>query len=107
FFSSTDTAYLIFMVIGIIGYFTVPSVANYIVHAGGGNGLLQKINTIVSNSSTSMINSASSNSGMLADALGDQRGRISQGTASFANSSGYFKNGSEGAGYQQDRLSGN
>lgn len=37
FFSSTDTAYLIFMVIGIVGYFTVPSLANYIVHASGQN----------------------------------------------------------------------
>lgn len=35
FFSTTDTAYLIFMIIGIIGYFTVPSVANYNIHAGG------------------------------------------------------------------------
>ena len=35
FFSRTDVAYLIFMIIGIVGYFTVPSVANYIVHAGG------------------------------------------------------------------------
>ncbi|MFX8933993.1 conjugative transposon protein TraJ, partial [Acinetobacter baumannii] len=35
FFSATDAAYLIFLIIGIIGYCTVPSVANYIVHAGG------------------------------------------------------------------------
>jgi conjugative transposon TraJ protein len=40
FFSATDTAYLIFLIIGIIGYFTVPSVANYIIQAGGGNTLL-------------------------------------------------------------------
>ncbi|MDX5481970.1 MAG: conjugative transposon protein TraJ, partial [Hymenobacteraceae bacterium] len=44
FFSSTDTAYLVFLVIGIVGYFTVPSVANYIVHASGGNTLLHKVN---------------------------------------------------------------
>jgi len=48
FFSSTDTAYLIFLIIGIIGYFTVPSVANYIVNAGGGNGLLQKVTAMTS-----------------------------------------------------------
>jgi len=42
FFSPTDEAYLIFLIIGIIGYFTVPSVANYIIHAGGGNTLLYK-----------------------------------------------------------------
>jgi conjugative transposon TraJ protein len=48
FFSSTDVAYLIFMIIGIVGYFTVPSVANYIVHAGGGNTLLYKVSTLFS-----------------------------------------------------------
>jgi conjugative transposon TraJ protein len=42
FFNSTDSAYLIFMVIGIIGYFTVPSVAGYIVYATGANALLYK-----------------------------------------------------------------
>ncbi|MCH5684249.1 hypothetical protein LWM68_08230 [Niabella sp. W65] len=44
FFSATDTAYLVFMIIGIIGYFTVPSVANYVIHAHGGNGLLSRAN---------------------------------------------------------------
>jgi hypothetical protein len=29
------TAYLIFMVIAIVGYFTVPSIAGYIVNVGG------------------------------------------------------------------------
>jgi conjugative transposon TraJ protein len=43
FFSSTDMAYLVFLLIGIVGYCTVPSVANYIVHAGGGNALLSKV----------------------------------------------------------------
>lgn len=33
-FGLYDTAYLIFLVIGIIGYLFVPSIANYIVHAG-------------------------------------------------------------------------
>lgn len=107
FFSSTDTAYLIFMVIGIVGYFTVPGVANYIVHAGGGNALLQKVNTIVSNSSNGMISSGASKSGMMADALGDQRGRMTQGMSGFANSSGYFNNGKESpSSHQEERLSG-
>jgi conjugative transposon TraJ protein len=42
FFSSSDTAYLIFMLIGIIGYFTVPSVASYIIYSTGANALLHK-----------------------------------------------------------------
>lgn len=58
FFSSTDTAYIIFLIIGIAGYFCVPSVANYIVHAAGGNGLLQRVNTIVIQSSTSAMNTS-------------------------------------------------
>ncbi|MFD0749149.1 conjugative transposon protein TraJ [Mucilaginibacter calamicampi] len=46
FFSATDTAYLIFLLIGTIGYFTVPSVAGYIINPGGGNGLLNKVNAL-------------------------------------------------------------
>lgn len=46
FFSPTDIGYLIFMIIGIAGYFTVPSVANYIIHAGGGNSLLHKVRQV-------------------------------------------------------------
>lgn len=53
FFSAQDTAYLIFMIIGIIGYFTVPSVANYIVHAGGGNTLLYKVTSVFGTSASS------------------------------------------------------
>jgi len=56
FFSATDTAYLVFMVIGIAGYLTVPSVANYIIHAGGGNGLLHKVNTAFNTSSRTVAN---------------------------------------------------
>ncbi|WP_297411270.1 conjugative transposon protein TraJ [uncultured Alistipes sp.] len=32
----SSTVYIIFMLIGIIGYFTIPTVANWIVQAGGG-----------------------------------------------------------------------
>jgi len=44
FFSTTDIAYMVFMVIGILGYFTVPTIANYVVYAGGGGALLSKTN---------------------------------------------------------------
>nr|WP_295933664.1 conjugative transposon protein TraJ [uncultured Dyadobacter sp.] len=42
FFNAHDMAYLIFLIIGIVGYFSVPSVASYIIHAGGPSALLQK-----------------------------------------------------------------
>jgi len=34
-FGNSSTAYLIFLIIGIVGYFTVPSIANYIMNVGG------------------------------------------------------------------------
>src|SRR6202012_5038509 len=34
-FGNDNTAYLIFLLIGIVGYFTVPAVANYIMNVGG------------------------------------------------------------------------
>ncbi len=32
---SSDGVYIIFMIIGIIGYFTIPTVAGWIIQAGG------------------------------------------------------------------------
>ncbi len=46
-FSQTDAAYIIFMIIGVVGYLTIPSVANHIVHASGGGALMNKVNTII------------------------------------------------------------
>ena len=107
FFSSSDTAYLIFMVIGIVGYFTVPGVANYIVHAGGGNGLLQKVNSIVSSSTSQIMSTGAAASGMVADSFGDQRGKTTQGMAGQGASGGYFNNGNAGhSKFQADKLSG-
>lgn len=42
FFSRTDAGYMIFLIIGIIGYTTVPSIANYIMYVGGGDALTGK-----------------------------------------------------------------
>lgn len=90
FFSSTDTAYLIFLIIGIIGYFTVPSVANYIVNAGGGNGLLQKVNSMVSSTSQSVVGAASASS-MSGDTFGNQRSNTGQSMSESAVSKPYFQ----------------
>lgn len=57
FFSVTDTAYLIFMIIGIVGYFTVPTVAGYIVQAGGGQALLYKVSNVFTGGATSIVTS--------------------------------------------------
>ena len=108
FFSPTDTAYLIFMIIGIVGYFTVPSVANYIVHAGGGNTLLNRVTSLTASGSRNVINTASSGTGMIADAFGNGRENASGSMASNSISEGYFKDGkNSGVGnYMHDKLSG-
>lgn len=106
FFSSTDVAYLIFMVIGIVAYFCVPTVANYIVHAGGGNTILQKTNMIVSSSSSTIASAGSAGVGMAADALGNSPRMMSQGYAG-ASQGDYFPDGkSGGSSHQHDRLTG-
>jgi conjugative transposon TraJ protein len=93
FFSTTDTAYLIFMIIGIIGYFTVPSVANYIIHAGGNNTLLQKVTNMASMSTRSV---ASGSVSMTRDALGGAYNKMSNSMADSGASGGYFKDKIEG-----------
>ena len=104
FFSKTDMAYLVFMIIGIVGYFTVPSVANYIVHAGGGGALGQKVTSIFSNATISAVNSASSGAGMVVDGMGNAAGRMSQSMSGSSSSSPYFKDKES---YMGDKLKGN
>lgn len=43
---SSDAVYIILMMIGIIGYFAVPTVAGWIVQSGGGGALTRGINSI-------------------------------------------------------------
>ena len=90
FFSRTDMAYLVFMIIGIVGYFTVPSVANYIVHAGGGGALGQRVTNLFSTTAATATSSAISGAGMVADSYGDAASRISRSVTGSANSSQYF-----------------
>ncbi len=108
FFSSTDTAYLIFMIIGIVGYFTVPSVSNYIVNAGGGNTLLYKVSSLFSNTSRGAVNTVSGGAGMVADALGNGASRMSNNMSSYGSSSSYFNEGntSSNSSFMKDKLSG-
>jgi conjugative transposon TraJ protein len=108
FFSPTDTAYLIFLCIGIVGYFSVPSVANYVIHAHGGNGLLNR----VTNLSGAVLNTTVNAAGGAAAALGE-RGEQARSNIRYAASD--FMEGWNGAGnsssssgskHQVDKLSG-
>lgn len=42
----STVAYIIFMLISIVGYTTVPSVSSYIIHAGGKDTLLHKVSNM-------------------------------------------------------------
>lgn len=102
FFSSTDTAYAIFLLIGIVGYFSVPTVANFVVHAHGGNGMLQRINSLTMGAATTVTSTAVTG----AAALGD---RMEQARSNVLNAPADFKAGWNSAGkdsYQKDKLSG-
>ncbi len=111
FFSATDTGYLIFLIIGIIGYFTVPSVANYLVHAASGGALPHKVSSFFSRGTTNMVAAAGTGAvlagigaSMAADYLGDQAGKLRQSMSSHGTSSGYFPDQDK---YQSDKLKGN
>lgn len=104
FFSRTDMAYLIFMIIGIVGYFSVPSVANYIVHAGGAGALGQKVTNIFSSSASSAATRTMQGAGMVMDAMGNAQGKISQSMSSSSTTAPYFK---EKGDYMSDKLKGN
>ncbi|WPV02976.1 conjugative transposon protein TraJ [Mucilaginibacter sp. cycad4] len=97
FFSPTDTCYLIFLCIGIVGYFSVPSVANYVIHAHGGNGLLSRV--------TSLTATTVSNVPSAAAAIGD---RGEQARSNILNAPSDFMEGYRGTGnnHQKNKLEG-
>ena len=55
YFSSGDLAYLIFLLIGILGYFVVPSVSSYIVQAVGGDAVAGKVGKVIRSSSEKVV----------------------------------------------------
>ncbi len=91
FFSSTDMAYLVFMIIGICGYFTIPSVANYIIQAGGQNSFLHKVTSGFNATTRSVTNNTISAGGAMVNSVPN----------SFSSGNG---NGSSE--YMKNRLSG-
>lgn len=68
---SSDGAYIVFMIIGILGYFTIPTVAGWIISAGGGTGNYNR-----------HVNTAGALVGGLAGAAaGNVAGRVGRGAA--------------------------
>lgn len=108
FFSSTDTAYLVFLVIGIVGYFTVPSVANYIVHAGGGgNYLMYKVSNLFSSAAIGGTSAAIGGAGMAASAAGSAGVEAGKQLKEKFGHYSVYSHMKDSSVYQRDKLSGN
>ncbi|HCL05828.1 MAG TPA: conjugative transposon protein TraJ, partial [Chitinophagaceae bacterium] len=88
-FVATDWAYIAFLLIGIVGYFKVPSVAGYIVHAGGGNALMDKVTRLTVGSARTATSAATG--GMSGDAYGGAANKMNNGMSEAGASNGYFK----------------
>ncbi|HEY8929588.1 MAG TPA: conjugative transposon protein TraJ [Mucilaginibacter sp.] len=102
FFNSTDTAYCIFLLIGIVGYFCVPTVANFVVHAHGGNGMLQRINSLTSNAVT--VGGAATINGVAAAGQRSEQARSNILNAPRNFWEGYHSEGNDS--YQKNKLKG-
>ncbi|MXN91166.1 conjugative transposon protein TraJ [Flavobacterium sp. Sd200] len=111
FFSKQDVAYLIFMIIGIVGYFTVPSVANYIVHAGGGSALGQKVTSIFSSTTSGTVQMVGGRSMDTAKSIGNMGSDFNKGLSGQESGSGLSgavgRSAGYGGAYMADKLTGN
>jgi len=65
----SNSVYVVFMIIGIVGYFTIPTVANWIIQAGGMGGYNRNVNTAASKG-------GSYAGGMAGAAVGNVSGRL-------------------------------
>lgn len=63
--------YLIFMIIGIASYLTIPSIANMVVNAGGGGALTGKVTSMIIGGAGAVVTgglaSGGANSGYFSD----------------------------------------
>ncbi len=87
----SDTAYFVFLLIAIVGYFCVPSVANYIVNAGGANALSHKISLFTSSATRAAAASMTGGANMTADQFGKGASKMSGSMSSNSVSNDYFK----------------
>src|SRR5699024_11588305 len=45
---TSNTVYVIFMIIGIVGYFTIPTVTGWVIQAGGAGNFMRNVNQTAS-----------------------------------------------------------
>lgn len=66
---SSNTVYIIFMIIGIVGYFTVPTVANWIISAGGIGNYGKNVNQTATKAGSAAAGAAGAAAGNIAGRL--------------------------------------
>jgi conjugative transposon TraJ protein len=93
FFSANDSVYMIFMVIAITGYTTVPSVASFIVNGGSGGALLQKVTAMTMAAGKSI---ATGGAGMAASAGMSVLRNAGTTAGNIANARKFFNEGLSG-----------
>jgi conjugative transposon TraJ protein len=82
----SSTAYVIFMLIAIVGYTTVPSIASYIVQVGGHDGLISRISQASALSAETATGMASAAAGMMGDYMSGGGHRYSHNYSQSAGS---------------------
>jgi conjugative transposon TraJ protein len=65
----SNSVYVVFMIIGIVGYFTIPTVANWIIQAGGMGSYNRNVNSVAGKG-------GSYAGGMAGAAVGNVSGRL-------------------------------
>lgn len=107
--SETNSAYLIFMLIGIVGYFTVPAIAGYIMNVGG-HALLSKVSSVAGMATGSAATGAASGAAGTASGIANFGKHFNEGYSGQDGGSGAAGAigralGRSGA-YMADKLSG-
>ncbi len=111
FFSTKDMAYMVFLIIGIIGYFTVPSVANSIVQVTGIGSITSRITSLAASSVQSVggrMGQGVSNTIAAGKYYHEGYSGKNEGAGAHAAVGGSIGSGAAKAGsYMKDKLSGN
>lgn len=89
FFSASDTGYLIFLIIGIVGYFTVPTVAGLVINVGQSGALVEKMNSMVQSGGGAAISGGGA-------AISAGAGNLMTGVRGIANAGQHIREGMSG-----------
>lgn len=105
-FTQTDLAYMVFLLIATFGYFSVPSVTNFIIHASGGSAIMQKASSFIMTGGRMLTATATGGSSSLAGSMAaDKPGPDTNfySMADAGNSEPYLK---DSGSYQHKQLKG-